>query len=268
MQKRIFLSHAARVPAMRQLFLAIHNLRHRHHPYMRRHPFDVAYGITTSGLLPAWLLSADGSIDGHAYAGCQPSCLRAALATIPRPSNFTFVDLGCGKGRALALASEFPFRRIVGIELSSLLAKDARANARIIKSTYPDRTAIDVFTGDATSVPLPGGDLVVFLYHSFGAKLVAKMLSRLMEAAEATDRTIFLIYENPVYGALVDDLEHFQRWYCETVQCTASEAGFAPDPDDTVVVWRLSSTPSAAPMEDPTAPIIITKPGWKVALAS
>jgi tRNA G46 methylase TrmB len=35
--------------------------------------------------------------------------------------DFTFFDFGSGKGRALHLASEFPFKNIIGVEFSSKL---------------------------------------------------------------------------------------------------------------------------------------------------
>ncbi|QDT37699.1 class I SAM-dependent methyltransferase [Stratiformator vulcanicus] len=42
--------------------------------------------------------------------------------------QFSFVDLGSGKGRVLLMASEFPFREVVGVELSSQLHEIAANN--------------------------------------------------------------------------------------------------------------------------------------------
>lgn len=44
--------------------------------------------------------------------------------------DYTFVDIGCGKGRAVLLASEVRFREIVGIELNTKLAVLARKMQR------------------------------------------------------------------------------------------------------------------------------------------
>src|SRR5271166_3265808 len=43
----------------------------------------------------------------------------AAMSGQPRFDfrDFTFVDLGSGKGRTLLMAADYPFRRIVGVEL-------------------------------------------------------------------------------------------------------------------------------------------------------
>jgi SAM-dependent methyltransferase len=262
------LGHGSRIPVLRSVLTRLHRLAHWNEPWMRVHPFDTAYGTTTSGRLPAWLLRSGNAADAHAtaYAGCQPSCLRHALAVIPDPEDHSFVDLGCGKGRALVIASELPFRRILGIELAPGLVVDARRNARIVKGRYPLRTPIEVIEGDATTAVFPDGDLVVFLYHSFGPELIGRMLSRVTDAVAAVDRTIFLIYENPVYGALVDSNAAFARWHCKTVPCDPSDVGFAPDDEDTVVVWRVGPTAPTAPATDAATPIVVTKPGWRAAL--
>jgi SAM-dependent methyltransferase len=51
------------------------------------------------------------------------------LRKLQLPTQGTFVDLGCGKGRVLMIASEFGFRRVVGVEFCAELCRQARANA-------------------------------------------------------------------------------------------------------------------------------------------
>src|ERR1700691_5447899 len=43
-------------------------------------------------------------------------------------SEFVFVDLGSGKGRTLLMASDYPFQRIVGVELLPALHETAKGN--------------------------------------------------------------------------------------------------------------------------------------------
>jgi SAM-dependent methyltransferase len=257
-----------RIPVIRQMMTILHGVRHRRDPWMKRHPFDISYGTTTSGTLPPWLLRSGDFADAHitGYAGCQPSCLRQALSVIPQAEVYTFLDFGCGKGRALIIASETPFKRILGVELAAGLVKVARRNTRIIRRRHPRRTPIEIVQGDATTIPLPEGNLVIFLYHPFGPELVARMLSRLVDAVAGNKRAIFLIYENPVYGKMVDSTQKFTRWYCDNVPCSASEAGFAPDDSESVVIWRIATTMPISPREGATKPIVIVKPGVKAEL--
>jgi SAM-dependent methyltransferase len=265
---RNVLGYGGRVPVVRKLLVVLLDYKLRKHPWLRPHPFDLAYGTQTRGLVPSWLLRSGDSADAHAgaYGACQPSCLRRAIETIPHPEDRAFVDLGCGKGRGLIVASEWPFKRVVGLELSPALADDARRNAGVIRASYPDRTQIKVVQGDATTVAWPVGDLVVFLNNSFDQELVARMLHRMMECVAAEKSEIFLIYENPVHFHLVDENSAFKRWHCETVRCADSEVGFAPDDDETFVTWRLGSAPFVA-APDAQLPIMLTGSRAKIAAA-
>jgi hypothetical protein len=107
---------------------------------------------------------------------------------------------------------------------------------------------------------------VIFMYHAFGPQIVARMLSRITDAVVGTERVIFLIYENPVYGAMVDGIEKFTRWYGENVPCTPNEVGFAPDDSQTVVIWRIGGTSAIPQRNDATMPIVITKTGQRAEL--
>jgi hypothetical protein len=57
------------------------------------------------------------------------------MAALPwRPEDFTVIDFGSGKGRALIVASECPFRRIIGVEFALELHRDAQQNIRAVSA--------------------------------------------------------------------------------------------------------------------------------------
>ena len=64
-----------------------------------------------------------------------------------------FVDLGCGKGRALYVAAEFGYRRVVGVEYVPVLAKLARTNADAYRKAHRavSDLSIEVIEGDAVA---------------------------------------------------------------------------------------------------------------------
>jgi hypothetical protein len=100
----------------------------------RKHPFDREFGTDTSGFLAGDDIATGHPAEEHGspYAGAQPSVLRRVLDTLPNLERCTFIDLGCGKGRPMLIASEYPFRDIVGVELSPQLAAAAQRNADIM----------------------------------------------------------------------------------------------------------------------------------------
>src|SRR5688572_21174130 len=134
-------------PPVKRVLERIRFVRRIYNGWERRHPFDVAHGLDTSGYLPAAQCApGDAAMASEitCYGGSQPSIVRAVLARLPVREQYAFVDLGCGKGRPLAVASEFPFRRIVGIEIAPELAAVARSNAAILASRHPDRRPIEI----------------------------------------------------------------------------------------------------------------------------
>jgi SAM-dependent methyltransferase len=216
------------------------------------HPFDRFHGTDTSGVvlatdLPAHEIARNYAID---YAGSQPSVLRLALAELPKLNTYTFLDLGCGKGRPLLVASEFPFRDIIGVDLSQPLAQVARRNAAIIANRFPARTSIRVAVGDASNYPLPPGNLVIFLYNPFHAELIANVVAGVEAALAAESRSIYVIYYNPIAGHCFDASSQLRRHFAKMLPYADEELGYGPDRDDPIVIWHggISSRPT-----DPSA---------------
>jgi len=59
---------------------------------------------------------------GKDYSGIVPQRFLAMVSSLNlRFEDFTFIDFGSAKGRALLLASEFPFKKIIGVDFSPKL---------------------------------------------------------------------------------------------------------------------------------------------------
>ena len=225
----------------------------------RIHPFDRAHGTDTSGCVPVEELYFSDAARVHAncYGGSQPSILRRALAALPSVNSYTFLDLGCGKGRALLVASELPFRDIVGVELSAPLAAIARRNAAIIAHGDPQRTVVRIAETDASTFPIPAGDVVLFMYHPFGAELVAKVVQAVEAALVTERRSIFIIYYNPVAGHVFDVSQQLMRRFARMLPYAAEERGYGPDLEDPVVIWQGGTAP--CPTEPADAKILVVR---------
>ena len=76
--------------------------------------FDREHGVDTAGIIPLGALDATGrwASHGNRYEATTPALFHRALEGLQIDfGRFTFVDIGAGKGRALLLASEYPFPR-------------------------------------------------------------------------------------------------------------------------------------------------------------
>ncbi len=227
------------------------------------HPFDRSLGSDTSGFVgPSELPSSPfDSQKKHGYAGSQPSIIRTALSALPSPDSYSFIDLGCGKGRPLLVASEFSFRALIGVELSPALVEAARANAAILRRKFPKRVPIRIDLADASMYPFPAGDLVVFLYNPFGEEVIAKVLVAIESALAAERRSIFVVYYNPALGAVFDASRRLTRYFAARLPFAPHECGYSPDADDSVVIWHGGVTVPARAGAD--AQIHIVTPGMR-----
>ena len=192
----------------------------RNRPGAMIHPFDVQYGVETSGYLPGEQLPSGSPADLYntAYYGIAPSALTQALWLLPpRVDRSTFLDLGCGKGRALLVAAQFPFRQITGIELSPALCRIAARN------TASD-PRISVRQGDATTLQFPRTPLLVYLYHPFLAAGLRRVLTNLERSFDEQPREIYLLRANPVYPKLVKRLRFLEPVWDYSFPLSAEDA--------------------------------------------
>jgi len=231
----------------------------------RTHPYDRDHGTDTSGIVPVSELGVGAAeLEGaNCYGGSQPSVLRTVLSTLPALETCAFVDLGCGKGRPLFVAAEFPFREIVGVELSPLLAGVAERNAAIVRERNPGRVPVQIVTGDATAYRFPHGDIVLMLYNPFGQALIEKVVANVESALATQSRRFYVVYYNPVHGACFDASTKLRRRYARTLPYAMDEMGYGPDEADPVLIWE--------PADGQTVPgtdvsIFITVPGMRCEL--
>jgi SAM-dependent methyltransferase len=105
-------------------------------------------------------------IDGNDYVAIEPIRFNHVLAGLDIAfEDYTFVDFGSGKGRALLLASEFPFRRILGLEFSPELHQTAEENFRRYNSATQKCRDIQSLNVDFADYALPLEASVLFFFH-------------------------------------------------------------------------------------------------------
>lgn len=108
-------------------------------------------------------------------------------------SNYSFVDLGCGKGRALLAAAHYPFKAIVGVEADSNLYEVAKTNVMRWSKGRPE-SRIRLVQADARTVDLPAGNLFVFMYSPFRGPVFEHVAARLACLANEPGRAIVIAY--------------------------------------------------------------------------
>jgi hypothetical protein len=210
------------------------------------HAFDREHGVDTSGLIRGEALATGSRNDlwNTAYYGIGVSVFHRVLEQVPARfrEGATFIDLGCGKGRALLLASGYPFRQVVGVEIVPSLHGVALENARRYSSGHPGAPPIDVLLGDAASYVFPSGPLLLYLYHPFCRPVLEQVLKNLGKSLERESREVAVVYINDELRDALDRAPFLERIWTATVamdamDCLADRVGSSAE-DCTVYLSR------------------------------
>jgi len=229
------------------------------------HPFDQIHGTETSGLVPAADLVTGHPNDEHvtAYYGVAPSILRGLIARWretppPHPlSGYTFIVLGCGKGRALLLASEFPFRACIGYELNPGLAELAQRNVDLwTRAHCTDPTAqpiapIQVVEDDALNATFPSGPAIIFLFHPFEEPVLKPLLRRIEAAFAHLPGELDILYVNYELAPTLDRNPGFrQLWqgsvpmseedHAADLEAIAQQSEYGSTGDERCAIYRYT----------------------------
>ena len=133
------------------------------------------------------------------YQPTDPVLFQEMMASLPiNFDGFTFVDLGSGKGRTLLMASEYPFRRVLGVELIAELHRAAEENIRDYRSPTQRCTSIESILADAREFDLPEEPLVLFLFNPLPERALSEVLRRLGNSLARVTRSVWVVYHNPL----------------------------------------------------------------------
>jgi SAM-dependent methyltransferase len=211
------------------------------------HPFDLENGTDTSGLITGADLASGNASDRHiaGYAAVPPSHFRNVIArwqasNPPHPfADYTFIDIGCGKGRAALLASDYGFREVVGVELNPSLAAIACANADLWTAAGKARSHIRIEQADAAELSFPPRPCVIFLFNPFDLELMQHLASRMAADFHNRPADLEVIYYKPEQAAAFSD--PFQMVWCEATGISQQELAADPvaDPRDETRAYRL-----------------------------
>jgi predicted RNA methylase len=123
----------------------------------------------------------------------------------PETQNEVFVDYGAGLGRAVILAAMLPFKRVIGVELSQVLAERARENVCQCKGKLCCKD-IDIVNADAATFEIPTDTTRIFFNNPFAGQILASVLERIQLSHKQQPRSIRLVCNLPSECAFHDQI--------------------------------------------------------------
>jgi len=153
--------------------------------------FDAARGTETTGQL----LRLN-------YGATPVRTFRRVLAAIDAPlQDFVFVDLGSGKGRAVILAADLPFKRLIGVERSARLHAVARGNFARVAGGGRANERIELHCADVVDFvreAWPSDDgVLLYLYCPFHSSVLREVRDSILEHPAAREQHLIVAFVNP-----------------------------------------------------------------------
>jgi len=171
------------------------------------HPFDLRYGTDTSGIIEPGALDIPDDQVKHAVR-YQTAIVDVFLDILNSLSisyeEYLFVDLGSGKGRALLLASQFPFKGIIGVELSENLHRIACRNINIYRDELQQCHKIKSVCEDAAKFKIPNDQIAFYLFNPFDEHVMSSLLLNIEDSIHRHSRDIYIAYLKPVHRVVFD----------------------------------------------------------------
>jgi SAM-dependent methyltransferase len=128
-------------------------------------------------------------------------------------SEYTFIDMGSGKGRVILLASMLPFKRILGVEFSETLIDIAKTNISRFPSDLQLCKKIEFLSMDASdyTFPDPAEKFVLFMNNPFHQPVMEKVMKNLSNSFYLNPRRLIIIYINPQFSPIIEKLPFLQK---------------------------------------------------------
>jgi hypothetical protein len=144
---------------------------------------------------------------GHAYHPVHRLSFDTAMAQLPeRFEEFTFIDYGAGRGRALLLAAMHPFRRIIGVEFASELHDDANMNIAQFPRSLMKCRDVECRLMDAVDFAIPNEKCVLFFNDPFDDEILKTVLERITASYRTHPRRMYLVFVRSETAPSIDRL--------------------------------------------------------------
>jgi SAM-dependent methyltransferase len=170
--------------------------------------YDWDFRVDTTGATVSWHDRLLGLFHSP-YQPTEPALFREMIETLLKTTStlasakldfreFIFIDIGSGKGRALLMAADYPFRRILGIELLPELHRVAKENVSSYKGDSQQCFAIDCVLGDACEFVFPPEPTVLYLFNPLPESGLVRLIGNLERSLQEHPRPVFVLYHNPL----------------------------------------------------------------------
>ncbi len=208
--------------------------------------FDKTHGTETSQIIEGFHMDAVGK-KGEPITRCETllaKWTREILQALPikNHEDYIFIDVGSGKGRVMLVASELPFKKIVGVDISSECVATTRKNIEIYKDgVHKDR--FELHCMDVEDYELPPEDTILYAYNPFGRDVMKRFVTKLETSLRDHPRKLLFLYVFPCQREILTEASFLKEIpICGTRACLFSSV--IDEPERQSVPTRSNDTPA------------------------
>ncbi len=157
------------------------------------------YGINTTGADNLKSLEKKGIDITHAtiYMPVSYDVIEQFFDEIKLETFHHFLDIGCGKGRAMCVAATYTVEKISGIELSKELCETAKKNIGYSQLIFP-YTDFQIYNNDAFYFDIDDDVDCIFMFNPFDETIMSGVMENIETSLENNPRVMTIIYINPL----------------------------------------------------------------------
>lgn len=178
--------------------------------------FDFKYRIDTinTKMLDELEIDSPNKAHGRYYEGTNAYIFKTAFSHVRIDApNSCFVDFGSGKGKAMFMAAERGFRKVIGVEFSIELVQICRKNLEIFKQKTKSKTQFEIIHLDAAEYEIPAEANLLFFSNPFDEALIAKVIDNILKSLEKFPREIVVMHLYPQGNMAFADHPRFHLEY-------------------------------------------------------
>ncbi len=198
------------------------NIRIATHILLQEIKGEKKYGINTTGADELKNLEEKGIDISHAtiympvsYELLEETFKQLNHSTVKPFSHF--LDIGCGKGRALCVAAHKGFKKVTGIDFSTTLCARAKENCLITQQKLPAFEFL-IINNDAFYYAIPSTVDCIFMFNPFDEIIMSGVAENIRISIDANPRNISIVYVNPLHKELFINAGFKETFYSKKMK--------------------------------------------------
>ena len=183
------------------------------------------YGINTTGADELNKLKKQGIDISHAtiYMPVSYTLLEEIFQQLnnsktlnPKRLNH-FLDIGCGKGRALCVAVHQDFSKVTGLDFAKDLCEAAKENLNKTKQKIPALN-YKIINNDAFYFEIPDDVDCIFFFNPFDEFIMSAVINNILVSLHDNPRHINIVYVNPLHKEQFLKAGFTETWYSKKMK--------------------------------------------------